>query len=299
MSTPNTKICAVVVTYNPPPELARNLRSLSKQIPEILVVDNASHPADVVKIEQAALSIGAKVIWNPRNLGIAAALNQGGRYAIEAGFEWMATFDQDSHVTDGMIVAMTDAYSIDKNNKSIAVIGPVYVDERTGASIKIRAAKENALLDISATMASGNLVKLEAWQMVQGFDEGFFIDFVDIDFCLRCRQYGLRIVQAVGARLMHNLGDGKRVRFGRLSISATHHSPRRRYYITRNRLITWGRHWRQERSLVIRDWIAMAKELVKIVLVERQKGKKLLAVLKGSFDAIRGKRGEISTFPEI
>ncbi|MEJ2564306.1 MAG: glycosyltransferase, partial [Anaerolineales bacterium] len=69
-------VCGIVVTYNPPKSLSVTVERLAQQVPYIVLVDNCSKPVFKRPIDQLA-SKRVEVLQNPRNLGIAAALNQG------------------------------------------------------------------------------------------------------------------------------------------------------------------------------------------------------------------------------
>src|SRR4051794_20411549 len=92
-------ICAVVVSYNPPVYLLDNLEKLKIQAPEVVLIDNGSGASSAALLKRAERDLGIKIIHNQKNVGIAAALNMGIRHAIREGYEWLATFDQDSTIT--------------------------------------------------------------------------------------------------------------------------------------------------------------------------------------------------------
>ena len=57
--------------------------------------------------------------------------------------------------------------------------------------------------EVSAVTAACLLVRRAVWEAVGGMDPRFAIALNDVDFCLRLRQAGFRIVQCVGATLTH------------------------------------------------------------------------------------------------
>jgi GT2 family glycosyltransferase len=57
--------------------------------------------------------------------------------------------------------------------------------------------------DLSCVTAACMLVRREAFASVGGFDEAFAVAFNDVDFCLRLRGAGWRIVWTPGAQLYH------------------------------------------------------------------------------------------------
>ena len=58
--------------------------------------------------------------------------------------------------------------------------------------------------DLSAVTGACMLVKTSVWDAVGGLDEGFAVAFNDVDFCLRVRDAGRRIVWTPYAWLYHH-----------------------------------------------------------------------------------------------
>ena len=58
--------------------------------------------------------------------------------------------------------------------------------------------------DLSAVTAACALVKRDAYMQIGGFDENLAVTFNDVDFCLRLRQAGYRIVWTPDAQLIHH-----------------------------------------------------------------------------------------------
>jgi rhamnosyltransferase len=117
------------------------------------------------------------------------------------------------------------------------------------------------------------------------------MDYVDVEFSLRSRRAGYRIVQSPEAILKHSMGRITRHRlFGR-SFTSTNHSAARRYYITRNRfrllasfLGDWSWSPKETKSAIL--------ETVKILLVEQDRPAKLKSIVLGFADALAGRMGK-------
>jgi rhamnosyltransferase len=283
---PAPRVCAVFITYNPDPAFTVNIAAVGAQADHIVVVDNGSS-GDTEQRLRALESLDCTVVRNDRNLGIAAALNIGVKYAMQHGFDWIATFDQDSRVSDGFIPQMLEAYRQAGHPEKVAIVAPTYVDRESGVPQPITQAGDGECL---FTMTSGNLLSSSAVQVVGTFDESLYMDYVDIEFCLRARQKGMVIVQST-AVLFHSCGRLTRHRFLGRHFGTTNHCAARRYYITRNRLrllMNYSRDW----PWVWREVKAMFAEAAKIALVEDSKWKKLRAIVAGTADALTGKVGK-------
>jgi len=144
-----------------------------------------------------------------------------------------------------------------------------------------------------AVMTSGNLLNLAAYEKCGPFEEKLFIDYVDWEYCLRLRQCGYTIIRINRAVLEHPLGNASRESFLFLKGMATHHSHTRRYYITRNRFYVWDRYKKSFPGLCKSDMRSFRKELVKILLFEKDKMKKLKMVWRGYRDYKKGRFGKI------
>jgi GT2 family glycosyltransferase len=65
-------------------------------------------------------------------------------------------------------------------------------------------ARAHLAQDISAVTTACALVKREAYLQVGGFDENLAVTFNDVDFCLRLREAGYRILWTPYAELIHH-----------------------------------------------------------------------------------------------
>lgn len=280
-------VYAVVVTYHPNPAMVDNLSAIYSQVDGMVVVDNGSNPDAIERLRTAGKDLGFQLIENGENLGIAEALNQGVRQAIMKGYPWVILFDQDSKVTERFVERMLKTHQESPSSKTAVIIAPVYVDADTGVRGCLMRSRRGEIL---TTMTSGSLISTQVFNDASLFDANFFIDYVDIEFCLRLRRQGMSILQSP-AELFHSLGRSSNHRLLGLRFCATNHSAERRYYMTRNRLVLMARYasdfpwlWRESKSFI--------SELVKIALVEEDRTSKLRAVAAGISDAVRGKWGK-------
>jgi rhamnosyltransferase len=281
-------VCAVFVTYNPAPAFYQNVLALAGQVALILIVDNASSPTYQAVLEQAATVPSTEIIRNTSNLGVGAALNIGVRRAIERGFAWVATLDQDSRPGPGFIEEMLRVYTARSDRATIALLAPSYVEAGLGLQHDepSRSYPDGAL--VTTSMMSGNLVRTEAISRVGLYDESFFIDYVDHEFCLRLARHGYRVLKCEGSVLQHQLGRMSRTKVAGVLVTTTNHSPLRRYYNARNRVFVYRRYWRVAPTWVARDLRSFVVETLKLLLVEQQRGAKLLNVAKGIWQGLAG-----------
>lgn len=275
-------IAAVTVLYRPDTEVLDNVRAVADQVDHVFVVDNTETP-DPAFVE--ALVSLPKVTYVPLgdNMGIAAALNRGMEHIRDAGYPWAITMDQDSRPREGMVATLAHCADVAAESP-IGLITPIHVQPtKPGRKpfIGYRAAV--------TAMTSGNLLSVEQWGLVGGFDEGLFIDQVDNDLCLRMHRAGAAVLRCGEALIDHNLGDMVK-HAGIVTVYASNHSPIRRYYIARNRFVML-RRFPDFPAFRTREKRKMLRELGKIVLYEDRKYEKLLMSWRGYLDYRRGTFG--------
>jgi rhamnosyltransferase len=274
-------VCAILVTHNPSADLQHNIDSLAGQVAAVLVIDNGSSPEHAAVLEELRQLPSVELIRNPVNAGIGAALNRGVRLAIERRYPWVLTLDQDSLLPAGFVARLLEEYARHPSRQTIGLVAPRYREQRLGVlHDKSPSAGPDSSI-VTTTMMSGNLVRTDVAASVGYYDESFFIDYVDHEFCLRMGRRGFRVMQCRTAILEHNLGRmSQRNVAGRTWIT-TNHNPLRRYYNARNRIRVYRKYIGFAPGWVMRDLRSFAVEIAKIVLLEQQRVGKLRAVFKG------------------
>ncbi|WP_243370795.1 glycosyltransferase family 2 protein [Geotalea sp. SG265] len=292
VTTRAQEVCAVIVAYDPAPQLLGNIKALAPQVAEIVVVDNASGPEGRRVLAEATKLEGISLISNTNNLGIAAALNIGVRFARDRGYPWLATFDQDSTAPEGFIAALLAACNACPDLSRVGLISPRYRDRHTGRISSYAEGDDGPYAEVFTTMTSGNLVRIEVFNKVGFFAEEFFMDCVDHEFCLRLRSKGYRLIEARDAELVHGLGRMTLHRaFGR-TFKVFNHSPLRRYYNARNRILVYRRYGLQFPRWVLKDFTNLCRELAGILLFESESLAKMAAVIRGLSGGFVGKTGK-------
>ena len=269
--------CAGIVTYNPDIErLDENINAIKKQVSQVVIVDNGSFQ----NLESRyASQEGIFVIRNAENEGIACALNQICSYALDNGFEWAVTLDQDSVAPSNLI----DVYNEQRLTDKVGMLTPQIYDRNCGL-IKDNERGDTENVDMCITSASA--IKLYAWQQIGGFYEPFFIDAVDFDVCYCLREQGFDILRCNKVRLLHELGHSRIVNFMGSRTVLYNHSSLRYYYISRNALLLGHRH------NCIKHWfLTIMKRLILVLLYEDNKYSKFKMFYKGIKDYCKGQFG--------
>ena len=284
---PKPSVCAVMVTYQPTASLLDNVAALRPQTDALVIVDNGSNAQAMRFIEEAGHKFGCVVFRNGHNLGIAAALNRGVRYARSRRYEWVALFDQDSSVPGSFMSSMLRT-AMDRNKSQVAIIAPQYLDRSSSVAMPLAKDRKGNIL---TSMTSGSLIPVELFRRCGEFDESLFMDYVDHEFCLRVRNMGFVIVQSPEARLLHSLGTAATHHFLGRTFLTTNHRAERRYYITRNRVWLYKEYFSKDISWTLKDARSLLGETVKILLAEDSKIRKMGNILRGVKDALAGRLG--------
>jgi rhamnosyltransferase len=278
------RIAAVVVLYHPGDDLLENIASYGSQVDVLFAVDNSEvGPSGVV---DGLGSIG-NVIYraNGRNLGVARALNIGAELAREQGCDYLLTMDQDSRAAPGMIDELCACLG-SPSAPDIGIVAP-FLSTKPGQAPAGMACCE----DVPTVMTSGSLLSLAAFSRVGPFLDELFVDFVDIEYCLRLRSRGFRILRANRAVLEHHVGQVLKFNLFFRDLHLTSHSPLRKYYKTRNRFFVADRYKSVFPAFCRADRIRFCLELLRLLFFERDKREKLAMMSKGYADFRRGRMG--------
>ena len=233
-------VACVVVSYNPNVERLTSLcRTLAADDADVLVVDNSETGAGG---PQFLPGERCTVIYLNENTGLAHAQNVGIEAALAKHADVIVLFDQDSQPKRGFLSCLLPSLS----PAEPGVVAPVCFDRATGRELpsfrmgklgytqKVFAGGREAPYSVDLVIASGSAVSAATFAAVGRMDEDFFIDFVDFEWCFRCRRHGVPINVVPTAVMYHSIGE-RSARFG--IIRGSIHSATRSYYKVRNAML--------------------------------------------------------------
>ena len=250
------KLSVIIVAYNAESFLAVCLRSLEKHLAriehEVCVVDNASMDGSDQLVEREFPKV--KLIRAAHNLGFAAGINLGLR---NTNGEFVLWLNPDAELRNEGIA---DLFRYLRSQPEVGVIGPDVRNPDGSSQLSCRAfpSYETAIFNRESLMTrwrpdnqysvtylmmdmdrkaitevdwvSGACL-LHRRQLISsmgGLDERFFMYCEDVDFCLRARRAGWKIVYHPGLRVRHHSGSSARAVKPRMLIE--HHRSMWRYY---------------------------------------------------------------------
>lgn len=280
-------IAAVTVLYNPDQSVLNNISSYIDYVDILYAVDNSDKQhSSIVKV----LLENPKIhyINNNGNQGIAHALNIGANKAIEMGYTWLLTMDQDSSFEQTMLTQYFTCWNSYLIKDDTAIFSPVHsvLDYHISSTIECETVNKFMV------MTSGNIINLKAFKHLDGFNEALFIDEVDREYCLRSKLAGYSILEFPNILLKHNLGEPiSIIRHGKIIASSTH-SPKRFYYIARNRLHVWKTYHHLFPNLVDIQFINIIKTLIFPLIYHDKKIQRFFYIMRGILHFMTGRYGK-------
>lgn len=293
------KICAIIVTYNIGKVFLENFNATKAQVDEVIIIDNNS--TSPTKAMLSNLENQAKIIHLKANKGLAYAQNIGIEFVINNNYKWALFLDHDSKIAPNMVYNLLESYN-KFQDPAIRLLAPNIVEQNIEHQTKyfqlinpykfVRKSLTNEeYINPLFVINSGSLIYVDTFREIGFFREDFFIDYIDIEFCLRLHKAGMKILLAKKAEIYHKLGDKTLHHFLGKKVITTNHNSLRRYYIFRNRSYLWRRYFTKMPAYIVFDLTASINDIVKIILFEKQKLTKLKNIIKGLSDSINFFKG--------
>ncbi len=242
-------VYVVTLNWNRPDDTLACLASLRGQQGafdlRLIVVDNGSTDDSVERIH-AAFS-AADLLEAGRNLGFGGGMNLGINYALERGAEYILLLNNDTLADSGLVEQLlchvapgvgmiAPAIFYAKAPKRIWSVGGGFSTvllEATGNHGRGRPLPTESM-ERGFLAACALLVPRQVFERVGLFDERFFMYYEDLDFCLRVRQAGYRLLIAPQARLWHKVAVS----------SGGESSPAERYRMALSSVLYFRKHAR-------------------------------------------------------
>ena len=231
-------VSIIIVNYNAGTLLSRCVESVLAQTDEIIIVDNASTDFSTDTVASAWPRV--RIIKNDQNLGFATACNMGARVASAP---FLLFLNPDSSFKPGVLAKLLDTMSVDER---VGMVGGLLVNpdgsEQPGGRRAVPTPWRSFVralglshfanrwprlffdfhlhkqplptqpIEVEAISGACMLVKREAMEDVGLWDEGYFLHCEDLDWCMRFRQRGWKVMFVPTARVTHALGGCSRSR---------------------------------------------------------------------------------------
>ena len=303
------KIAVYVTAYQDVEALQACIGAIQHQsypVSFIYIVDNSPQPLLDSKVSENII-----INHHPENIGISGGLNIALKWAIQQEYDFLWTFDQDSQPLPDVLEKLVNSYAtLVKQGERIGVIAPLPVDIVTGQKwhgiifdkyqfVESPLSQEDAnIYECDAVITSGSLVSLPAAKNTDLPDEGFFIDAVDWEYCLKFRNNDYKIYVVKDAILEHRFGNSRppQTIFRKIKFTIYDYSPLRYYYICRNYTFVETRLVENQYYLarsILNRFKFIVIILIKIIFYEKsQISLKVWACFKGTYHGFIGKLGK-------
>lgn len=231
-SNADCSVSVVIVNYNAGKILLECIASAQKQAGQIIVVDNASTDSSIAALRGAFPAV--QTICNERNLGFAAACNLGAQAADGSHILFLnPDCVLEPNVVSILLQAVDSAHDVSMAGGLLT--NPDGSEQAGGRRAVptpwrsfVRAFGFSALgnryprlfadfvlhkqplpdisIEVEAISGACMLVRRDALEDVGLLDEGYFMHCEDLDWCMRFRQKGWRILFVPDARMIHHKG---------------------------------------------------------------------------------------------
>jgi len=249
-----------MVTFHPTePILRAAIAAAAQELDRLVVVDNSTNAEAQQLVDHVVLQSGVRmrdgrpptVAERHGNVGLSRALNAGLRLGLQEGQELFLLLDQDSVLDPGAGAELANAYA--KLARAFPTVKLSARNLETSPSrfqslleqVFYRSARADGTSPVQCPLAmtSGLLVSARVLRRTGFFDESFFLDAVDHEFCLRSWQHGIPLFAVPTATIRHSLGRPARSAWGPFSFELRHAEERRLFLSTRDTLRAVRRYW--------------------------------------------------------
>jgi rhamnosyltransferase len=187
------KLALGIVVYNPPVSLLARVELALSAGWELFIYDNS--PLDGKTRDYCAEHTNAHYLTAGKNVGLGYAMSAVTAQAYYVGHAALLFFDQDTGFTLDTLAFVTRFYEANasmSNAYSSVVFNAKDIEQG-------RNAVEFLIRDVLLSINSGSLYFLENVKRLNWFDESFFVDCVDYEFCLRSSNAQLKIAACTNA----------------------------------------------------------------------------------------------------
>lgn len=293
-------VAIVILTWNGKDDVLRCLSTLPRiRYPNwsATVVDNASADGTLEAIRAAYAA--QRVLQMEKNLGFCGGNNRGIQDALARGADYVLLLNNDTELHPDLL---TELVRVAQTASRIGAVGAknLRLEDPTqvwGAYGELTYGKElvhvvgqgqpdgpaySGVHGVDWIIGNGIMMSRAAIEAVGGFDEGFFGYHEDVDWCVRARKHGFRIVFN-GAAIIYHRGfgashPGRPIPFPVL------------YFLGRNGIFFARKHgslWQRSRFCAL--FLAEIARLLIFGVARRERLKPYLWLLRGFADGMIGR----------
>ena len=232
-----------IVAFNPDPvKLTRLVHAIADGAARVFIYCNSPLQPDLIGALSARCADRLALLGDQTNAGLGRAYNQIVLTAKREAFHRVLLFDQDSLAPENLVADLNDRMDrLRHEGDRPAIVGPLPVSASADAFkqprvfSRPRLEAKGANHPVEFLISSGSLIDCGAFDAIGPFREDFFIDAVDIEWCLRAWSMGYSCWMATDLKMEHELGAGI-IRIPLVNVLLAKQPPRRIYCFIRNQL---------------------------------------------------------------
>ncbi len=265
-----SKIAAVVSHFELFDESSKTLEAIRAQVDFVIEVNKKSthHAAELNKAIEKARSMACDYVLLCNDSAIAAPDLVARLLAAEKKLR------KTNQKQPAVIAA--NIYSHSKQSLPYITSKPQSANyQRVGFN-----ANTSILQNLTHVDRLGCLIPMEMFDHIGLFKKDFKNLFYEVDFCLRARKSGFDVVAVRDAILNPSKTEIIRTLFG-ITFVLSQDSPAMRKESFRNRKQIWKKYYREDAGFVWFDILRAQREVLCILIFEKQKISKIQAILQG------------------
>lgn len=218
-------IIGLVAMYMPSSNEIENVKRYIDKLDYCYLIDDSAIDNSCV-VNELIKRYPNKVEYycNPSNVGLCASVNNGFKMAIDKGADWVLVMNPDGTFQDGAIDIFRN-YIENNDTTNVAIIAPRFnIDRR-----KRVAGKGTAI--IKYPDMTGCLYNTKLLQKLNFYDQNTYFYGLDVEYCIKVRKNGYRIIECSEAVLNHRPAETYEVKiFGKTFFKCGKDTPNRFYY---------------------------------------------------------------------
>lgn len=223
------EIAVVILNYNGSSHLQKFLPSVMKfsASASVYVIDNASSDDSVEILKEKFTEVN--VILNEKNFGFAEGYNNG-LLKIKGNYPFFVLLNSDVEVTENWLENLKEIF---KNDQEVVAVQPKILSFQNKASfeyagaaggfidryyypfcrgrifneIELNLNQYESNTEVSWTSGAAMMVRSDVFLKMGGFDPDFFAHMEEIDWCLRAKSLGYKLLFCPDSTVYH-LGGG-------------------------------------------------------------------------------------------
>lgn len=219
------KIVGIIPLYKPSKDDFLNIEKYVNRLDYCFLLDDTG--VDNKEICQDLVNINPKKIeyvCNAGNIGLCASVNNGFKLAVNKGADWVLIMNPDGTFQNDAL-SIYKEYIENNDTTEIAIIAPVFNLDR-----KKRDAGRGTRFVHFPDM-SGCLYSTKVANKIGFYDPKTYFYSLDVEYCIRVRKEGYKIVECSEAVLNHHPAETYNVKlFSKTVFKCGKDTPQRYYY---------------------------------------------------------------------